>query len=521
MDGTPSTTSSRAGSSFPGRCACANYAATRRITSFSCSSERTRFRIGKVLAMTPPAAASSPSRRTAALPTPEGRQVDVVYLNANRDQVVLGTAGSGKTTMAILRAAYLSHPGTAHGGATLLVTFNKALAAYITALGAATTHRVDIRNYHRVARGYLNSRNLMHGAAILGNRKPVVRAAVRDLVDAGETSRFLTRPIEFFLDELAWIAGNDIPDAAAYATVERIGRRRPLRARQRHLMWQIRDRYLQRRNDLGHWYDWDDIATAMLTALEEDSTPRKYRHVVVDEAQDLSPLALRSLKALLQPGGTMTLFADYAQQIYGPRTSYRQCGITITQAELFQENYRNSPGIAQLAIATASLPHFRDDPDLVAPTSPLATGTPPTLYRASSFTDELTVIRSRALELSHGGTVAVLAPTWASAQRALGDLPHTLLRNNTRWTARTGIYAGTYFSAKGLEFDTVILPFLGANKMPRADQIDAFGASEAKEREAGLIYVGITRARSELLVTYQDELTELLPAPDSGLWISQ
>lgn len=41
------------------------------------------------------------------LPTPIGRQKEVLYLPAKGHVAVLGTAGSGKTTLAILRSAYL------------------------------------------------------------------------------------------------------------------------------------------------------------------------------------------------------------------------------------------------------------------------------------------------------------------------------------------------------------------------------------------------------------------------------
>ena len=64
------------------------------------------------------------------LPTPIGRQKEVLYLPGKGHHVVLGTAGSGKTTLAILRAAYLSDPSTDHYGKTLLITFTRSLVAY-------------------------------------------------------------------------------------------------------------------------------------------------------------------------------------------------------------------------------------------------------------------------------------------------------------------------------------------------------------------------------------------------------
>ena len=68
------------------------------------------------------------------LPTPIGRQREVLYLPAQGHVVALGTAGSGKTTLAILRSLYLADQSTDHGGRTLLVTFNRCLVTYMNHL---------------------------------------------------------------------------------------------------------------------------------------------------------------------------------------------------------------------------------------------------------------------------------------------------------------------------------------------------------------------------------------------------
>ena len=90
-----------------------------------------------------------------ALPSPIGRQKEVLCLPAKGHFVVLGTAGSGKTTLAILRAAYLADPTTDdHHDKTLLVTFNRALVAYLKHLQEHRLAHVLVENYHRFARGY-------------------------------------------------------------------------------------------------------------------------------------------------------------------------------------------------------------------------------------------------------------------------------------------------------------------------------------------------------------------------------
>jgi len=458
------------------------------------------------------------------LPPPAGRQSDVVYLDAERDQVVLGTAGSGKTLMAIHRAVYLSDPRFDHSGRTLLVTYNRSLVSYLNHLAGSGSGVLDIRNYHTVARGYLASRGLFNGYGLVvqGRKRSAYLAEARvKVADRYEGHRFFQRPTDFFLDELDWISGHGYAERAAYLSAERVGRLAPLGRRQREVMWEVREEYLAIRAAGGEKFDWWELPTAVRRALIDDESPRIYKHIVIDEGQDLPPEAIRSLAEMLAPGGSITMFADYAQQLYGQRTSFVSCGLRILKVEEFRENYRNSVGIAQLAIATAALPHFTDSTDLVTPNSPKVAGTPPTLFRASDNASELAAVRTQAQELSKTGSVAILGRTWANARHFAKGLlgVHQLDEDSHIWTGEAGIYIGTYHSAKGLEFDAVILPWVDASVMPDRAQVEAFGEAEALERDARLLYVGITRARSELLATYTEDLTELLPAADSGFWL--
>ena len=100
------------------------------------------------------------------LPRPVGRQREVLYLPANGHTVVLGTAGSGKTTLSILRTLYLSDPSTDHCGRTLLVTFNRCLVTYMEHLAGKIQQPVDVRNYHHFARGYLDYRGRLPWGSI-------------------------------------------------------------------------------------------------------------------------------------------------------------------------------------------------------------------------------------------------------------------------------------------------------------------------------------------------------------------
>lgn len=90
---------------------------------------------------------------------PRGKQKEVMALPAKGHIVVLGTAGSGKTTVALLRAHHLAN--IPNGGRVLLVTFNRALVKYMRGLSNHQTQKLVVENYHTFARGYLNSRGKM------------------------------------------------------------------------------------------------------------------------------------------------------------------------------------------------------------------------------------------------------------------------------------------------------------------------------------------------------------------------
>ncbi|WP_202869024.1 3'-5' exonuclease [Kribbella antibiotica] len=439
----------------------------------------------------------------------------MIYLPARGHQVVLGTAGTGKTVMAIFRAAHLSNPATPGFGRTLLATYNRTLVTYLNYLSPAQQANLTIETFGRFGRGYLHSRSKMRqrGIADAFQRRALIQQALTEVASGYKPHTFFDRDIGWFEDELAWIDGSGILTKTDYRAVKRRGRQTALHDSLREVVWKVREQYRHARTDKGLEYDWHDLASTVLTELRSDSSERRYRHVVIDEGQDLSPQELRSLAAAADPDGSVTFFGDYAQQIYGQDMSWRSCGLTVRAVEEFKDNYRNSTQIARVAIALSEMPQLRGAiTDLVEPVAPTAAGPPPTLVQCADEEREIAVTQVRAKVLGAVGKVAVLARTWDDARRACRGLPYISLNTEMGvWHERPGIYCGAYHSAKGLEFDAVILPFCGGARMPHPETVAAFGPDEAATRESKLLYVGITRARSDLLITYSGELSSLLP----------
>lgn len=435
----------------------------------------------------------------------------------------MGTAGSGKTVMAVYRTLHLSDPGTINSGPTLLVTYNNSLVTYLKHLAGKFPGDVTVETYHKFARGYLANRRVLGDGEIVppAPKKQIISDARFEVAAAHGNSSLFQRPIEFFADEFDWIDHNGLLNLDGYLNAQRVGRKEPLSPTLRRLVWEIRELYLNTRLNRGWKFDWSDLPGAVRRELASDLSERRYRHVVIDEGQDLSPEAIRSLVEAVQPGGSLTFFYDESQQIYGQRTSWRSCNLQVRRVESFTDNYRNTPEIARLALSMAEMDHFRDSADIVMPRTPKsAAGVKPTLFCAPDRRTEIRVMRQQAQAMGRSAQVAILARTRKEALEVGGDIPgaRILDRDLRSWPDGPGVAVGTYHSAKGLEFDGVFLPFCGSNRMPDADVVAYLGEDEAMAREARLLYVGVTRAKTELLVSCTGPLSPIFPGVESNLW---
>ncbi|WP_454659078.1 3'-5' exonuclease [Bosea beijingensis] len=451
-----------------------------------------------------------------ALPVPVGRQREVVYLPAQGHQVILGTAGSGKTSMAILRAAQLSSPGYPGSGRTLVITFNKTLSSYIRFLATDLLNSVTVENFHHFARGYLKARGLMGRSDILPTERyrSLVTQAVAEVANEHDPHAFFSRPISFFEEEIRWLSRHGIASEAEYEAVSRTGRADARLPRgQRPPMWQVRERYRSLRMESGYRYDVDEIAVYVADALDGDTGTRHYKHIIVDEGQDLSPTMLRALAKAVPTDGSFTFFGDVAQQIYGQQMTWRSAGLNPPKVWKFEENYRNTKAIANLAVAISNMPYYAGEADLVVPKQPAADGAKPTLVSFGDEDKEAAFVVDLAQRSSKTRSVAILTRTNAQAKVFKRMLPASRLLSGDMkaWNEEAGVAIGTLHNGKGLEFDTVILPYVSDALFPHPLAIDNDGLEAATASEGRLLYVGVTRARTALILTHCGERTTLLP----------
>lgn len=448
--------------------------------------------------------------------------------------VALGTAGSGKTVMAVHRARYLSR-APAFGGPTLLITFNGTLVTYLRSLVGAEPD-ITVEQYYLFAKRYLDERGQVR-LRICGNeaRRALVAVALEEVRGKVDRKRaVLGRPTAFFLDEFDWLAGNGVDDFEDYlgGQLDRTGRGTQLTVADRAVVHHVYRRYKELLAARSYIQDWAGVASELLRALRNERAPRQYRHVIIDEGQDFSPEMIRSLVAAVPEDGSLTFFGDYAQQIYGSRMSWQSLGLRVTGGKVvrFERNYRNTRQIARLAKAISDMPLFPAGVNLVQPKEPAADGTRPALVRAKSKAEQVSQAARFANNLAidrrtrvADRRVAVLMRTDAFNKQLAEklDRPRRITRLHKgmeTWNRGPGIFYGTYADARGLEFDSVVLPLCDDDELPASESIDAFGIDEATVRQAREVYVAVTRARTELVLLHSQRLTSLLPGEESGLY---
>lgn len=451
---------------------------------------------------------------------PRGKQEEVMALPAKGHIVVLGTAGSGKTTIAMLRAYHLAN--IPNGGKVLLVTFNGALVKYMQGLSAFRTKKLVVENYHKFARGYLNSRGKMprwNGIVDPDKKASYIGQALECLKIKYSTESTFKRSIDFFVEEITFIERFGFSNFAEYKSAARIGRASAnIKRENRKWIFEVYEKYRELRESAGQKYDWDDLALHVFDELQNDDSERRYTHIIVDEGQDFSPMMIKSLVESVADNGSFTFFGDVAQQIYGSRLSWRDSGIDINKIWRFDINYRNPATITAFAKAITQNKYWRQDIDMVEAISQIAEGPKPILVEFSHKQHEISWIVDRAITIGKTASTVIVCRNRTDIDTLLPLLKKKgceaveINRETPGFAHFKKVYLTTYHAAKGLEFDNVFIPYLSKDKFPNPDTISsAVSIEEVYADEIKLLYVAATRSKYGLYMTYSGTLSPLFP----------
>ena len=432
---------------------------------------------------------------------------------------VTGGPGTGKTVVALHRVKHLT---TAHQlplRAVLLTTFTRGLAEALerdlTALLDAERRRtVEVLNVDRWALGVVRAE---HGAVTIVDDEDLrTRLAVLDEFTP-----------TFLLEEWRQVVlAHDVHTEAEYLAAPRRGRGRGLTKRQKLHVWSALSTFTTglRRDGVWTFLTIADEAARLVAARE---TP-PFRHVIVDEIQDLHPAQWRLLRAAT-PRGPDDLFltGDPHQRIYGNHVSLRQVGISVRgRSWRLRINYRTSAEILNWSmgilgdIAIADLDEGLDS--LNGYRSALH-GAPPELAPATNAAHEAEELAMAIEEWREegvdAGDIVVVARTVGVLRSLAKELGvHGIRSAELRETEppSDAIRLSTMHGMKGLEFRCVAIVGVSKRDFPLSHAVTPMAEDPVRhaldvQQERCLLFVACTRARERLRVSWSGAASELVP----------
>ena len=414
---------------------------------------------------------------------------------------IKGGAGTGKSSIAIRRAIHLAAIPALGTGPVLYLCFNRVLMETVrqaidSLADPAVAEAIEVRSFHSWAARYAQSRGVSIRVDPYGEALRTAVAIARPSLSDEHRAEIEDLSDDDLADEmLNVLRPNQFSDSEPYLDLTRPRSQGlpPLRRPQRLAIWEL-DRRV--RPETGGPYQWDDLIERARAMLDEDPDPPRYRAVIIDEAQDCSPVMARLARALAHGSeNAMMVFADAAQSIYahGFTWAQRELRPPGSRVRILRIPYRSTRQIHALA---SSL--YETDEEMqreVGEMEPAERDGPiPVLAHLPTAAQELEFITdSIRREMNDGrrpSQIAILTSTNWRARAAAKHLDsHGIDAAVVSGSAPdgAGVSVLTVHSAKGLDFSSVYL-------------LDFEPRGEAADSKRAQLYVALTRSSHTLTI---------------------
>ncbi|WP_437132006.1 3'-5' exonuclease [Bacillus atrophaeus] len=250
----------------------------------------------------------------------------------------------------------------------------------------------------------------------------------------------------------------------------------------------------------------------------------KYDAVLIDEGQDFEGNWLKLIRLCLNPDTqSLLLVEDRAQSIYGNKRSYvKETGLDFRgRSKILNINYRNTAQIVSLAwdfyekYATPQKKSQQEGEgvEIISPKSTKRKGPEAAILKFDSIEEEMRVVAKQIVNFHEEkkipySEIAILYR--ANVQNMVNRIKKVLEEWNIpfNWIAENNatkrnfnpeeqtVKIITIDSSKGLDFQSVFL--VKADLLP-------FPKEKDKERDVSLMYIGMTRSKEYLCITYSGE----------------
>lgn len=429
-------------------------------------------------------------------------QRKLVRRSFNGPAKVTGGAGTGKTVVAMHRAAYLANEvHTDPNDRILFTTFTKNLAQVVAGqlkqLDEGAAGRIAVRNLHSVAHEVLRQSGMQPRP--LSDEQAILRQW-EDAISDAEPPPELRDPAFYRAEYDDVVLAQGLTELEDYLRARRTGRKGRLSRPQREPVWRVMMRFADLCMQSG------ELTYPMMVGKAAEylthHRPLPYRALVVDESQDLTAADWRFIRSLVPEGSNdLFLVGDAHQRIYGTPVVLSRCGVNVRgRSSRLRVNYRTTQEIRRWACGILEGLSFDDldgEGDSHDGYTSLLNGPKPELHSCTSLDQQIDHAAAHISTLLASGlrdhAICATAPNHricnqiASGLRERGITP-LILDANIPTDQDPGIRIATMHRIKGLEFNHVLI--FNADLTPTDDD----------PRTRCLYHVAATRARDGLVV---------------------
>jgi mRNA-degrading endonuclease RelE of RelBE toxin-antitoxin system len=436
---------------------------------------------------------------------------------------VSGSAGTGKTIVALHRAVFLARNNPE--ARVLLTTFSETLANALRGklrilIGnePRIAERLEIYSINAIAQRLYEFNFGRQQIASPEAVWQILLEAKQEVDDKQLSPYLLIKEWEDVID--AW----QLYTWEEYRDVQRVGKKRRLTEKQRMKLWEVFDKANEKiRSQQLITY------SCMFNKLAELIASRKqpvFDFAIIDEAQDVTVSQLKFLAALggNRPNG-LFFTGDLGQRIFQAPFSWKALGIDVRgRSKTLRINYRTSHQIRVMADRLIA-PEISDvDGNLESRKGTISqfNGPDPSIIVLDCYEKEIDIVSQWLKDEIDKGIsaheIGVFVRSISEFSRAFAAIKNagllfTELDEGVE-TLLDHVSVGTMHLAKGMEFRAVVVMCCDDEVIPMQERIEsAMDDSDLEEiynTERHLLYVACTRARDHLLVTGIEPSSEFL-----------
>lgn len=457
--------------------------------------------------------------------------MDIELTKAQRDSVeyeagdllVKGVPGSGKSVVLMQRALRFNQKAIAakEKKRIIVLTYAHSLVKYtseLVSLAGVDPCMIEVSTMDKLAHSVYSGMTGKYRPRIiqdLKEKKEYADAAIQQHLNKNKKHRFHDVDTSFWVDEFKWIKEKNLVTESQYVQAERTGRGGKIRMTKedKAVAYGLFTEYcalLKKKNIL----EWEDLYAYIIANAANIPESLKYDYVLVDEAQDLSYVRLKVAKLLAKR--SITIAADKAQKIYNTSFSWRELGIDIRgkASKSLEKTFRSTKQIVQLAESLLEVNRAMQDDETEYTDAVLPTRDgqlPQVISCKDAVAEQQMVIGLIKKHIDNDDVIGVLYRStkekiaitkWLS----VAGIPFETIQKGVDWSLSCpGVKLSTLHSSKGLEFDVIIIPRFTHSVFPPKNLLEGVEegqADEIKAQERSLLYVGMTRAKYELYLTF-------------------